>query len=122
MSSIDFSLTALSPLPQIDPASSANGGNDATRIKQVSKALESVFTSQLMAEMGKGIDSDGDDDKEGGQYSDFIQQAMTQGMSQGGGLGLAKTIENYLNHRNETATGHMPLKTPNNSYHVNRAD
>jgi Rod binding domain-containing protein len=118
--SMDFSLSALSPLPPIDPGSSVTGGDDATRIKQVSKAMESVFTSQLMSEMGKGID--GDDDKEGGQYSDFINQAMTQGVSQGGGFGLAKTIESYLNHRNEKPAGHMPLKTPNNSYHVNRAD
>jgi len=116
--SMDFSLSALSPLPSIN-AGTAAGGDDATRIKQVSKAMESVFTSQLMAEMGKGID--GDDDKEGGQYSDFIQQAMTQGMSQGGGFGLAKTIEDYLNKRNAPPAGHMPLKTPNTSYHVNSA-
>jgi Rod binding domain-containing protein len=118
--SMDFSLSALSPLPPIDPGSGVTGGSDATRIKQVSKAMESIFTSQLMAEMGKGIDDD--DSKEAAPYQDFIQQAMTQGVTQGGGFGLAKTIESYLNHRNETATGHMPLKTPNTSYHVNRAD
>jgi Rod binding domain-containing protein len=118
--SMDFSLSALSPLPAMNPGSAVNGGDDATRIRQVSKAMESVFTSQLMAEMGKGID--GDDDKQGGQYSDFIQQAMTQGMSQGGGFGLAKTIENYLNERNAKPVGHLPLKTPTTSYHVNRAD
>ena len=55
--------------------------------------MESVFTGQLMSEMGKSID--GDDSKEAGPYSDFIQQAMTQGMTQGGGMGLAKVIENY---------------------------
>jgi Rod binding domain-containing protein len=119
--SLDFSLSALSPLPPIDLGSNVKGGDDATRIKQVSKAMESVFTSQLMGEMSKGIDGS-DDSKEGGQYSDFIQQAMTQGLSQGGGFGLAKTIENYLNHRNQGPAVHMPLKTPNTSYHVNRAD
>ena len=120
MSNMDFSLSALSPLPPIDPGSGVTGGDDATRIKQVSKAMESVFTSQLMSEMGKGID--GDDDKQGGQYSDFIQQAMTQGMSQGGGFGLAKSIEDFLNKRNEAPVGHLPLKNPNTSYHVNRTD
>jgi Rod binding domain-containing protein len=118
--SMDFSLSALSPLPPLDPALGITGADSATRIKQVSRAMESIFTSQLMAEMGMGIDDD--DSKEAAPYQDFIQQAMTQGVTQGGGLGLAKTIENYLNHRNQTATGHLPLKTPNTSYHVNRAD
>ncbi len=96
--SMDFSLSALSPLPPMDPGSSVKGGDDTTRIKQVSKAMESVFTSQLMSELGKGID--GSDDKEGGMYSDFIQQAMTQSVTQGGGFGLAKMIQTTLDHRN----------------------
>jgi len=120
--SMDYSLSALSAMPPIDAASTVNGGNQELRIKQVSKAMESVFTSQLVAEMGKGIDGDDSDSKESDPYSDFIQQAMTQGVTQGGGLGLAKTIENYLNHRNEKPEGHMPLKTPNNSYHVTSAN
>ena len=73
--SLDYSLSSISPLPPLDLSPNVKGADDATRIKQVSKAMESVFTSQLMAEMGKGID--GTDDKEGGTYSDFIQQAMT---------------------------------------------
>ncbi len=117
---MDTTLRSLSALPQIDPAA-LNRGDDATRIKAVSKALENVFTSQLTAEMTKGLDGSSDD-QQGGQYSDFINQAMTQGMSQGGGIGLAKTIEDFLNKRNEAPVGHLPLKTPNNSYHVNRAD
>ncbi len=118
--SMDFSLTALSPLPPLDPAAGITGGDDTTRIKQVSKAMESVFTGQLMAEMGKSID--GGDSDDNGPYSDFIQQAMTQGLSQGGGIGLAKTIENYLTNRNSTHTStHLPLKVPNTSYHVTSA-
>jgi len=119
--SLDFSLSSLSPLPPMDLTSGITGGSDATRIKQVSKAMESVFTSQLMAEMGKGIDdTDGaDGDKEGGDYQDFIQQALTQGVTQGGGLGLAKVIENYLDRRNAPPPNvHVPLVTPTTSYHV----
>ena len=117
--SMDFSLTALTPMPPLDPAAGITSGNDATRIKQVSKAMESIFTGQLMSEMGKSID--GDDSKETGPYSDFIQQAMTQGMTQGGGIGLAKVIENYLSQRNAPPAAHLPLKVPNDSYHVNSA-
>jgi Rod binding domain-containing protein len=121
--SLDFSLTSLTSLPPLDlsPVATA-GATESERIKQVSKAMESVFTSQLMAEMGKGIDGS-DDDKEGGDYQDFIQQAMTQGVSQGGGFGLAKMIENYLTHRNQTpASAHPTLTTPKTSYHVQPAD
>jgi Rod binding domain-containing protein len=121
MSNMDFSLSALSPLPPMDLTGGLNAtGSDANRIKQVSKAMESIFTSQLTAEMSKGID--GEDDKENGPYSDFIQQAMTAGVTQGGGFGLAKTIENYLNERNQTPKGHLPLEVKNTSYHVQRAD
>ena len=120
--SLDFSLTSLTSLPPLDLSPTAMAGaSQETRIKQVSKAMESVFTSQLTAEMGKGID--GADDKEGGDYQDFIQQAMTQGVSQGGGFGLAKMIENYLTHRNQTpASAHPTLTTPKTSYHVQPAD
>ena len=116
------SLASLSPLLPPDLTGDVKGTTNDMRVKQVSKAMESVFTSQLVAEMGKGIDGDDSDSKESDPYSDFIQQAMTQGVTQGGGLGLAKTIENYLNHRNEKPEGHMPLKTPNNSYHVTSAN
>jgi Rod binding domain-containing protein len=118
--SLDYSLSSISPLPPLDLSPNVKGADDATRIKQVSKAMESVFTSQLMAEMGKGID--GTDDKEGGTYSDFIQQAMTQGVTQGGGFGLAKVIENFLTHRNQTVHPHLELKTNNLSYHVTRPE
>jgi Rod binding domain-containing protein len=121
--SLDFSLSSISPLPPLDLSVGIKGGSDEARIKQVSKAMEGVFTSQLMAEMGKGIDDTDDaDSKEGGDYQDFIQQAMTQGVTQGGGFGLAKVIENYLTHRNQTTTGHKPMATPTTSYHVNRVE
>jgi len=118
--SLDFSLSSLSALPVLDPTPVINGATEETRIKQVSKAMESVFTSQLMAEMGKGID--GTDDAQGGDYQDFIQQAMTQGVSQGGGFGLARMIENYLTRRNPTGTGHLPLTPPKTSYHAKRVE
>ena len=121
--SVDFSsLGSLTTIPPLDLTPDVRGGTDATRIKQVSKAMESLFVSQLTTEMGKGIDSDSESGEEGGAYSDFIHQAMTQGVTQGGGFGLAKVIENYLNQRNQTAMPHFPLKPDNRSYHVNRAD
>ena len=118
--SLDYSLSSISPLPPLDLSPNVKGADDATRIKQVSKAMESVFTSQLMAEMGKGID--GTDDKEGGTYSDFIQQAMTQGVTKGGGLGLANVIENYLTQRDHPKPPHIGLEINNLSYHVHRTE
>jgi Rod binding domain-containing protein len=120
MSSVDFSLSSLNPIGPVDLTANLNGASDATRIKQVSKAMESLFVNQLTAEMGKSID--GSDDSTGGQYGDFIQQALTQGVTQGGGFGLAKIIEGTLTHASHDKPVHMPLKTPNNSYHVNHVD
>jgi Rod binding domain-containing protein len=123
MSSMDFSLTSLNPIGPVDlnPGSMA-GLSGHAQIEKVSKALEGLFVNQLTSELGKGID--GTDDPTEGQYGDFIQQAMTQGVTQGGGLGLAKTIEQSL----EKMTGqktqaplHMTLKTPTTSYHVHQA-
>ena len=93
------------------------GATEASKIKQVSKAMEGLFISQLTKEMGDGLEGVGDE-KENGIYSDFINKAMTQGVTDGGGLGLAGVIENYLNHRTEKAAPHLPLKTDTRSYHV----
>jgi Rod binding domain-containing protein len=118
--SMDFSLAALNPAGPVDiTAGNLAGLTQQQKIEKVSKAMEALFVNQLTSEMGKGID--GTDDPAEGQYGDFIQQAMTQGVTQGGGLGLAKIIEQSL----EKLTGqktqapvHMTLKTPTTSYHV----
>jgi Rod binding domain-containing protein len=118
--SVDFSLASLNPIGPIDLTAGLKGAPEKTRIEKVSKAMEALFVNQLTSELGKSID--GKDDATEGQYGDFIQQAMTQGVTQGGGLGLAKIIENSLNHSTTTQAAHMPLKTPNTSYHVNHAE
>ena len=117
--SVDFSLASLNPIGPIDLTSGLQGASDKTRIEKVSKAMEALFVNQLTAELGKSID--GKDDPTEGQYGDFIQQAMTQGVTQGGGLGLAKIIENSLT-QITGKTVHLPLKTPNTSYHVTHAE
>ena len=119
--SIDYSLTSLSPVAPMDlTAVQGPGVSDKTRIEKVSKAMESLFVGQLTAELGKGIEGT-DDAKEGAPYQDFIQQAMTQGVSQGGGLGLAKIIENYLNHGNQTMKAHHDLTAATTNTHVKPA-
>jgi Rod binding domain-containing protein len=104
---------------------------ESVKIEKVSKAMESLFVSQLTAEFGKGLGggaetsgtTDSSDSDNGGPYSDFIHQAMTQGVSNGGGFGLAKMIESYLTQRDHPKTAvHAPFKTPNTSYHVHNVD
>ena len=113
--SLDFSLSSLSPMSSADLSPTVmNGASESTRIKQVSKAMESLFVNQLTSEMGKSID--GTDDATEGPYGDFIQQAMTQGVTKGGGLGLAKIIENSLSHNNAAK---LNLQLKDASTHVN---
>jgi Rod binding domain-containing protein len=119
--SADYSLSAVSPLSSLDLAPNLAGASEQTKIKQVSKAMESLFVNQLTKELGKSID--GTDDVKEGPYSDFIQQAMTEGVNKAGGLGLAKIIEDSLNQREHPKlAGHMKLETKNTSYHVNHVE
>jgi len=118
--SVDYSLASLNPIGPVDLTTGLKDASEATRIKKVSKAMEALFINQLTAELGKGID--GSDDATTKPYGDFIQQAMTQGVSQGGGFGLAKIIEGALTHGKSAAPVHMDLKPNNTSYHVNHAD
>ena len=78
------------------------GNNETTRIKAVSKAMETMFANQLSQEMGKeisGADNSDDPDSGSDQYSDFIQQALSQGLTSGKGLGLATQLQSYLTRR-----------------------
>jgi Rod binding domain-containing protein len=96
------SLASVGPLDLASP--NMTGGTDAARIKQVSKAMEYIFTSQLTAEMGKSVDTS-EESQDGGDYSDFMHQALTQGMTSGRGLGLAKNIEEFM-------TRHVQARPP----------
>jgi Rod binding domain-containing protein len=92
---IDLSTASFSPILASDNLSNTAGMSQEQRIKVVSKAMEGVFTSQLMAEMGKSLGGPLES-KDGDMYQDFIQQAMTRQVTSGGGFGLAKVIETYL--------------------------
>ena len=88
--------------PDFNINTNTMGNNETTRIKAVSKAMETMFANQLSQEMSKEISgSDNPDDPDSGssQYSDFIQQALSQGLTSGKGLGLASQIESYLTKR-----------------------
>jgi len=120
--SVDFSLASLGPIAPLDlSAAEGKGVSQETRIVKVSKAMESLFVSQLTSEFGKGIGGSSDS-TEGGPYQDFIQQAMTEGVNKGGGFGLAKVIENYLSERNQTKMAHPGLETKNTSHHAKRVE
>ena len=114
--SAGFSLAGLNPIGSIDLTTSLQGASDKTKIEKVSKAMEALFVNQLTSELGKSVD--GSEDETSKPYGDFIQQAMTQGVTQGGGLGLAKIIENSLTQSHGAKTAAMTYKTPNTSYHV----
>jgi Rod binding domain-containing protein len=109
------SLGALSSLlpPDFNVSTNTIGHDETTRIKQVSKAMETLFANQLSEQLGKEIEGSDSSDGAGGSdnpgsgadvYGDFIQQAMSQGLTSGRGLGLAHQIEDYLNRREHPMT------------------
>jgi Rod binding domain-containing protein len=106
---IDFSATSVTPfIPSSLLANGAvSGANQADRIKAAAKAIEGMFAGQLMAELGKGMGGP-QEAQESGLYQDFIQQAMAQEVSAGGGFGLAKMLEESLLPKHPTAAPHLP--------------
>lgn len=116
----DYSLAALNPIGSIDLTTGLQGASEKTKIEKVSKAMEALFVNQLTSELGKSVD--GSEDETSKPYGDFIQQAMTQGVTQGGGLGLAKIIEQSLTQNHGAKSATPTLKTPNTSYHVTHAE
>ncbi len=121
MSSLDFSAGSMTPVLPTDLLSNSTSGLSSSglsqeqKIKAVSKAMEGIFTSQLMSEMGKGLGGTSES-QETGMYQDFIQQALAQGVTAGGGFGLAKFLETSLSPAKHEAPG--ATATLHNPYHV----
>jgi Rod binding domain-containing protein len=96
---IDTSSISLSPAMPIDLLSSGSAISGATqpeKLKAACKAIEGLFAGQLMSEMGKGLGGT-EESQQSGLYQDFIQQALAQQVTSGGGFGLAKMLESSLN-------------------------
>jgi Rod binding domain-containing protein len=70
------------------------GATQPEKLKAACKAIEGMFAGQLLSEIGQGID--GKSDATSGQYQDFIQQALAQQVTAGGGFGLATMLEKSL--------------------------
>ena len=91
------SVTSLSPSLPMDLLSSGpaiTGATQPEKLKSACQAIEGLFTGQLLSEIGEGIDDKSDPTS--GQYQDFIQQALSQQITAGGGFGLAKMLETSL--------------------------
>jgi Rod binding domain-containing protein len=92
------SATSFTPTLPVDLLSNGTGLSGATqpeKLKAACKAIEGLFAGQLLSEIGKGLDTD-KSDPASGQYQDFIQQALAQQVTSGGGFGLAKMLETSL--------------------------
>jgi Rod binding domain-containing protein len=119
--SMDISSTSLTPIIPTDLLSGPTGSlaaaglSQAQKIKAVSKAMEGMFTGQLMSELGKGLGGPSES-QETGLYQDFIQQALAQGVTAGGGFGLAKFLESSLAPAKHAAPG--STLTPDSTHHV----
>jgi Rod binding domain-containing protein len=115
---IDTSSMSLSPAMPIDLLSNGSGISGATqpeKLKAACKAIEGLFAGQLMSEMGKGLGGT-EESQQSGLYQDFIQQALAQQVTSGGGFGLAKMLESSLT----PAKPHLP-GTSTHSTHASGA-
>jgi Rod binding domain-containing protein len=75
-------------------SSAIYGSTPQEKLKSCCKALEGLFASEMLKEIGET--DTGVKDPTSDQYSDFIQQALSQSVTAGHGLGLADTLEKAL--------------------------
>ena len=98
-----LSLTPPMPVGLLSGGSGVTGSTQPEKLKAACKAIEGLFASQLMSEIGKGLGG-AEDSQQSGLYQDFIQQALGQQVTSGGGFGLAKMLESSLT----PAKPHLP--------------
>jgi Rod binding domain-containing protein len=98
-----ISLTPTLPVGLLSGGSGISGATSADKLKSACKAIEGLFAGQLMSEMGKGLGGP-EESQQTGLYQDFIQQALAQQVTNGGGFGLAKMLESSLT----PAKPHLP--------------
>jgi Rod binding domain-containing protein len=83
---------------QLDAASSIKeklaANKPDPKIAHVAQQFEEVFVRQLLSSAKMG----GDDKEGGGGYGAMTIDALATGVSKGGGLGIAKSIEMALSH------------------------
>ncbi len=65
-----------------------------TSLARVASQFEEVFVRQLLQTAKIG----GDKSEEGGGYASMAVDALAQGITAGGGLGIAKQIQSALDH------------------------
>ena len=92
--SASLSITPSMPVGLLSNSNGITGSTQPEKLKAACKAIEGLFAGQLLSEIGKSdVDAK---DPTSGQYQDFIQQALATQVTQGGGFGLAKMLENSL--------------------------
>jgi Rod binding domain-containing protein len=75
-------------------SSAISGATPQEKLKSCCKALEGLFASEMLKEIGQS--DTGLKDPASDQYGDFIQQALAQSVTVGHGLGLADMLEKAL--------------------------
>lgn len=115
--SAGFSASSITPILSTDilsgGAAGLNSASKDARLKAACKAIEGVFAGQLLSEIGKGIGGP-QESQESGQYQDFIQQALAQQVTSGGGFGLAAMLEKSLT----PAHPHLPGAITPTTHHA----
>jgi Rod binding domain-containing protein len=91
-------LDALPPLDQsLLPADVRAGGQKAQQLYAVAQQFESLLVDQLSTQLAQssGLDGSGDGSDDGtntSPYASLLPGALSQAITQGGGLGLANEL------------------------------
>ena len=92
---LSLSPSLLQPAPTAPPVASAA---TRARIAQTAQHFEAAFLSQMLGQMFEGVGEDGDFTGGHGEaaFRSFMTDAMAQGMSRAGGVGLAASVQREM--------------------------
>ena len=102
--------------PQADKGGNPaeNPANDLDGLRQVAKQFESLFYSQLIRSMRETVPENGFWGSGGGTkiYRQMHDQALADGLAEGGGLGIANLIVRQLEHAVPAEAGSDAAQAP----------
>lgn len=90
------------PSGDLNPANGAGGVKKQADPTEVSRQFEAILVRQILSESMKSLLENG---KDGQVYGYFITEALADGITRGGGLGLRSVLETQLRQ--------SPAPTPN---------
>jgi flagellar protein FlgJ len=99
---------ALNP-GQLNPANYTGPAKKTSNPTDVARQFEAILVRQILSESMKSVLEHG---KEGQVYGYYISEALADGITKGGGLGLRSILESQLRQQVQPESSQAPASDP----------